>query len=127
MNIYDWLKATQSILMISGRQYQEVRPLLVCKDGVSMSVQASQFHYSTPRDNDSEDYTHIEVWCLRGTKPTPALLDYGDGEDPWAYVPIGVIIDMINAHGGIDSSEFEPNEEAEYYAELERGYARDRI
>ncbi len=37
-----------------------IEPSLVCKDGATVSVQASQYHYSTPR-NDRGPYSHVEA------------------------------------------------------------------
>lgn len=38
----------------------EVRPRIICKDGYSLSVQASAHHYSTPR-RDHPPYIQVEV------------------------------------------------------------------
>ena len=40
---------------------------IICADGFTMSVQASEYHYSTPRRTDAESYTEVEVgypWIL---------------------------------------------------------------
>lgn len=45
-----WLKETINVVtLVSGRYYQEVRPRIVCNDGYSVSVQASEHMYCEPR------------------------------------------------------------------------------
>ena len=40
---------------------QPARDTVVCKDGFTMSVQASAYHYCTPRINHSEGYLEVEI------------------------------------------------------------------
>lgn len=63
-----------------------------------MSVQASTFHYSTPRENVGP-YTKVEVW-LCGT--VPEWGGYGDGGDPYGYLPIELVAQVIDQHGGVE-------------------------
>ena len=79
-----------------GIWHKEVAPVLKCKDGTTLSVQTSQYHYSTPRE-DYGPYTEVEVW--RATAPVTEF-DYSDGE-PSAYVPIEQVVQFINNHGGM--------------------------
>ncbi len=45
-----WLKETINIVTtVPGYYYQEVRPRIVCNDGYSVSVQASEHMYCEPR------------------------------------------------------------------------------
>lgn len=45
-----WLKETINMDIIPGRiAFQKVRPRIVCNDGFSVSVQASEFTYCHPR------------------------------------------------------------------------------
>lgn len=81
----------------AGRLYKRVAPQLACVDGSTMSVQASETHYCTPRDN-SGPYTHVEVWCC-GT--VPAWYEYGDGDDLYAYVPTELVVEEIDRRGGL--------------------------
>jgi len=66
-----------------------------CADGTTISVQASRFHYSTPR-SDCGPYTHVEVWLA--TAPVTEF-DY-DKEYPSAYIPIEKVVEFIDNHGG---------------------------
>ena len=80
-----------------GYFHKELAPVVKCKDGVTLSVQASQYHYSSPRE-DSGPYTEVEVWCVKGAEVTE--FDYSD-DDPSAYVPIEQVVQFIDNHGGI--------------------------
>jgi len=90
------------------RQIREKRPgtphlinRLVCKDGFSMSVQASADHGCTPRTNlTSGQYTHWEVGFPRPHEPL--LAPYIDALGQIAnYVPTHVIDRIIHKHGGL--------------------------
>lgn len=78
-----------------------------CKDGTTLSIQASQFHYSTPR-RDEGPYTAMEVGYISDPKderitPPDAWREYSDGEFPsdvYGYVPVELIDQFIEAHGG---------------------------
>ena len=93
---------------------QEARAAVVCKDGFTMSVQASNYHYCTPRINDAEGYLEVEIGYPRQREP---LLDkYVEGFGLWVegenddsnfieavypYVPAEVVIEVIMKHGGM--------------------------
>ena len=77
--------------------YKDLAPIVQCKDGTTASIQASENHYSEPRENFGP-YTEVEVWCVRGAEVTE--FDYSDS-DPSAYVPIEQVVQFIDNHGGI--------------------------
>ena len=81
----------------SGHQYKPIAQRLQCSDGFSMSVQASESHYSEPRTNQGP-YSKVEVWLCG---EVPEWSEYGDGEDPYAFVPIELVAQLIDHHGGI--------------------------
>jgi hypothetical protein len=58
------------------------------KDGSTLSIQASETHYCTPRETKPyHAYTHFEVWI--------------DGEDePRVYVSLKELGELIEAGGG---------------------------
>jgi len=62
-----------------------------------MSVQANEHAYCTPRDNYGP-YTEVEVWRCG---EVALWAEYGDGEDPYAYLPIELVVEEINRRGGI--------------------------
>lgn len=80
-----------------GYEYKRVARKLVCADGTTLSVQASETHYCTPRTNVGP-YTEVEVWCC--TAPPADFFD-SDEDEPSAYVPIEKVVAFIDAHGGI--------------------------
>ena len=84
-------------------------PVIKCKDGFTMSVQANDSAYCTPReDYPSIPYTHVECGYPSSTPTTKALLEYAEcyGDHDYAdtvygYVPIEVVQAELDAHGGI--------------------------
>jgi len=78
-----------------------VRKALICNDGTSLSVQVSNFHYCSPRINNSPFYATVEVWQVTSEVPN-SWLEYGDPEDnPFAYIPRTLVEEFIDSHGGI--------------------------
>ena len=78
-------------------------PRIVCKDRVTLSVQASRAHYSYPASNIGP-YSAVEIG-YPSMHPGEAIMEYcEDCDDPtgtvYAYVPIGLVVDFINEHGG---------------------------
>ena len=83
---------------------QEIRPRLLCNDGFSISVQASKFHYCSPRLDGIQDYEAVEL----GYPSMEDELINEYAEDDWnytetvyGYVPIEVVEKLIEKHGGI--------------------------
>lgn len=76
---------------------------ITCKDGFGMSVQASEFHYCTPRENTGP-YVNFEVGYP--SEPEELIIKYAeDPKDPtgtvYGWVPVEVIDQVIAKHGGI--------------------------
>lgn len=82
--------------IVRGIWYKDNAPVVKYKDGATLSVQASENHYSEPRENFGP-YTEVEVW--RATAPVTEF-DYSN-DDPSAYVPIEQVVQFIDNHGGI--------------------------
>ena len=78
-----------------------------CKDGVTLSAQAGRFLYSDPRE-DHKTFTKIEIG-FPSVSPPDSWADYFDGDwenddrraSVYAYVPIEMVVDFINDHGGV--------------------------
>ena len=75
---------------------------ITCLDGFSLSVQASRTHYCRPRSNKGP-WNEVEVGFP--TRVEEALMPYAeDRENPtgtvYGCVPIGVVVGVVNAHGG---------------------------
>lgn len=74
-------------------------PRIECADGFSFSVQAGRHLYSTPREDLKDGaYTHVEVGFPSGK--SRRLAAHGGGPDVWGYVPIKLVLTVINEHGG---------------------------
>lgn len=88
---------------ILNKNKQTVRPKVICADGFRISIQASEYHYSTPRVN-AAIYTHVELGFPSGP-PTAEIMEYAeDPEDPtgtvYGYVPIELVYELLKLHGG---------------------------
>ena len=81
---------------------------IVCKDGFTMSVQANNGAYCSPRIDGAPRYTHAEVGFP--SHPEPLLLEWADDKDRptgtvYGYVPADRISLVCVKHGGIVSGE----------------------
>ena len=81
-----------------------LRPKVQCVDGFTMSVQASKYHYCTPRDSDDWRYTEAEVGFPSSQEDL--LMPYAESpEKPtgtvYDWVPVDVVQQVIDKHGGI--------------------------
>ena len=80
-------------------------PRLILTDGVSLSVQASEYSYSSPRDNKGP-YTKVEVGFPSETPPE-AWKEFAEEWDKptntvYGYIPLAMVMLYIGAHGGIN-------------------------
>lgn len=71
---------------------------IVCKDGTTLSVQASEGHYCEPRNNQGPWYA-VEVG-YPSAKPPIKWEKFCDGVDVYARVPVTEVKAFINQHGG---------------------------
>jgi hypothetical protein len=97
-NLNNWLKETPYLY-----DYSKVRGELVCNDGTTLSVQASQSHFCSPRFKDSISYSEVEVYFVSSDVPK-CWLEYGDNDgiyNPFAYIPVVMVEEFIDSHGGI--------------------------
>lgn len=81
-----------------------VRPRIVCKDGWSISVQATEYAYCTPRRDN--DFHYLDVECGYPSSAEDLLMPYAEETDyptntVYGYVPIQIINGIIEKHGGI--------------------------
>lgn len=85
------------------------RPRAVCADGFTISIQAESGAYCRPRITNAfecgELYTHVELGYP--SEKEALIIDYA--EDPhdlintvYGYVPINVVNEVIDKHGGFD-------------------------
>jgi hypothetical protein len=91
----------------SGDSWKTV-PLVRCKNGFTMSVQASAFHMCSPK-SDVGPWTMVEVGFP--SKRVMALAPYREGHGGWRkrptltetvypFVPVDVVAQVIDANGG---------------------------
>lgn len=85
-----------------------VREELLLGNGERISVQASKFHYCTPRENDAESYTTVEVGNVDNIELPEEWAKYRGGEwssdfEVYAYIPVNLVWDMIQSKGGLVS------------------------
>ena len=88
-----------------------MRPRIVCNDGFSVSVQGSNFHYCTPRENLlDDDYSEVELGYP--SVEDDVISDYA--EDPrdltqtvYPFTPIEVVEELVAKHGGISGPDTE--------------------
>lgn len=103
--INEYLKRTRVVKRLpSGLTYENVRPWIRCKDGFTVSVQANEYAYCIPRENGANMYEHVEL----GFPSTADELIEDYAEDPdnptetvYGYVPIDIVVELIEKHGGI--------------------------
>jgi hypothetical protein len=103
MNVNEYLKKHRKALVFKDHMHLELCPHIECADGLILSVQASSTHYATPRINHGP-YTHVEVGYP--SEPVEELMPYAeDGDCPtqtvYGYVPVEVVEQVIESHGGI--------------------------
>jgi len=85
---------------------KSINTKITCKDGTTLSVQASGGHYCSPRVDEAA-YTHVEVG-YPSALPTPEMLQFAECPDNplatvYGYVPIEIVNSYIDSHGGIIS------------------------
>ena len=88
----------------------DFNPLIVCADGFTMSVQAHEYSYCTPRQAEGP-HTHMEGGFPSSAPLDPELLAHRENADGWAeddpcdtvypYVPRKVFEREFELHGGI--------------------------
>ena len=109
MNTNEFLKKFYSAKLVGfvgvrAVTVQDLRPHAVCADGFKISIQASQYHYCTPREDGQIDYKQVELGYP--SKEEEMILDFAeDPDDPtstvYGYVPVEVVDKMLEKHGGI--------------------------
>ncbi len=105
------------------------RPKIVMEDGVSMSVQASSFHYCEPRRSGLDSYKSYEVRDpsevieqLRGYEEIPVENDEELLESIYPFVPAEILSQIVMEHGGIDKeATLHPEKKLEGYKEEKKG------
>ena len=86
----------------------KLNELVECADGFTMSVQAHEGAYCSPRMDNAEKYTAVEVGFP--SREEPLLLDFAEDSDRptktvYGWVPAKVIVNVIAKHGGMVDGE----------------------
>jgi hypothetical protein len=84
---------------------------IICADGFTVSIQANEGAYCTPRQNGAKQYTQVELGFPSAREEL--IMDWmevvGEDTDPldsvYPYVPVSVVTNVIAKHGGIVSGE----------------------
>jgi hypothetical protein len=97
------LDAVKAKLAAPRKPNEFTIPRLICADGFSMSVQASQYHYCSPRE-DGADWTAVEVGFP--SAPEEALSPYAEEPENltgtvYGYVPLAIVEQVVADHGGL--------------------------
>tara|TARA_Y200000002_G_C22465233_1_gene572158 strand:- start:122 stop:433 length:312 start_codon:yes stop_codon:yes gene_type:complete len=90
---------------------KKINQQVVCADGFTMSVQAHVGAYCSPRINNAQSYSEVEIGFP--TAKEPLLMEYcEEPTDPtgtvYAYVPAQVVVNVIAKHGGMVEGEIPP-------------------
>jgi hypothetical protein len=107
----DWLNSLPSReFKAPGFQHLTkcLAPQIICKDGTKLSVQASNGHYCSPREDYPGYYNSVEVG-FPSVAPPDSWESYFDGDwetgdrtdSVYGYIPIELVIEFIIEHGGI--------------------------
>ena len=87
---------------------------VICADGFTVSVQANEGAYCTPRQDNAEQYTEVELGFPSAHEEL--IMDwmevYGEDPDPtdsvYPYVPVSVVTNVIAKHAGMVEGEVPP-------------------
>ena len=103
--INEYLKETRRVdRLFDGTECERNRPRLMCADGFSVSVQASEYHYCTPRINGADKYETVELGYPN--IEDSLIMDYAEDDDMptgtvYGYVPVHIVCELVEKHGGI--------------------------
>lgn len=102
-------------MTVTNKQFQELWsnrdpstsfcvPKFVCADGFTASVQASEFHYCSPRVTGSDIYTAFEVGFPSDKEDL--IMEYAEEPDRptetvYGWVPSFILDQVWEKHGGL--------------------------
>lgn len=78
---------------------------ITCKNGASLSIQANEYAYASPRVTGADYYDCCEVGFIEGTETPDYFRPYADGDFPsdvYGYVPVELVERFIQENGGIN-------------------------
>ena len=79
---------------------------MYCNDGFHMSVQAHEYNHCSPRVKPEETDCYYQVEVGFPSEREELLMEYADDYDNptntvYGYVPVEVVQEVIEKHGGI--------------------------
>ena len=105
MTVQEFLGLVKVEIMAGTLQVKPTAPRIVCMDGTSLSVQAGEFLYCSPRQNVGPYYSVEVGYPSRVIEELLPYMDGGDDTDPTAtvygYVPIELVEQIVENCGGI--------------------------
>lgn len=98
MTVQEYLKKTRKFMQF------RTRPYIHCADGFEISVQASAIHYCIPRKDNAKFYEKVELGFPN--HKDDLIIDYAETPDKptetvYSFVPIELVEELIQKHGGI--------------------------
>jgi len=78
--------SSQNRIPVSMADFIRRKPF-VTKNGIAISIQMSWGHHCIPNES-------VELW---NCPPSPLLMAYGDGTDPYPYVPLELVAAYIDS------------------------------
>ena len=85
----------------TDKSVSNIFPSIVCADGLTMSVQGHYGAYSHPRDDFAEHYYAVEILGPAVEEFAKFKSDTVDNETLYAYVPVRIVVAVIEKHGGL--------------------------
>ncbi len=97
--------------MKTGKYKQMTYKPVACADGFTMSVQARDGLYCSPRYGEVDRYTQVEIGYPSAEEAL--LMQYAEDRNRptdtvYAYVPVPVVTLVLAKHGGIIDGELPP-------------------
>jgi len=84
---------------------RHVRPHILCKSGLKLSVQASEAHYCLPRETGSWPYSCVEVFIITPVRLPkewrPFRAEKASDNMLFMNVPISLVNVLIEKNGGV--------------------------
>lgn len=103
----EWLKAAPRL----SPQHLSARRRAVCKSGLSLSIQASRWHYCSPKQDNASSYTMVEAGFPEKNGKPVRLRSLGPAESRgspvWGYVPVETLDRLLRRNGGIVGASYE--------------------
>jgi hypothetical protein len=98
-----WMKVGGKHEYSDGFSIRNPSPPIVCKDGFTFSVQAGASNYCTPKSDGADAYTEFEVGYPSQYEESlaPYASDPEHSDGIYGWVPLQVIVYLIEKHGGV--------------------------